>query len=277
MNQQVGGSSPPDALHVHGPLPEVRRPDGTLRAFVEARQLVPDIILPILSRAEDLAHGAPPVPVSLASSATLFFQQPSTRTYLSFAHAAGSLGYHTADLRDMRTTSFEKGESLEDGLRTIAELSELVILRQPNHEALLDFVRTSAALPRPPIVVNAGSEEHPTQSLIDVATCTGVSSIRPVDGKKLSSWAICNGHERSILCSMFFWVAASDVCVCAHRWPRTFRVPAASPRSHGRTFEVCRDLDEALTNAERCTSSVCKMSTAEVMPKSMSKNWNRFA
>ena len=36
-------------FHVHGPRPEVRRPNGTLRAFVEARQLVPETILPILT------------------------------------------------------------------------------------------------------------------------------------------------------------------------------------------------------------------------------------
>ena len=97
------------------PCPEVRRPNGTLRAFVEARQLVPETILPILDRAEALAKGAPPFSVAPASSATLLFQQPSTRTYLSFAHAAGALGYHTADLRDMSTTSFEKGSPSKTG------------------------------------------------------------------------------------------------------------------------------------------------------------------
>ena len=86
------------------PCPEVRRPNGTLRAFVEARQLVPDAILPILSRAEALSNGASPMLVPPASAATLLFQQPSTRTFLSFAHAARALGSHTTDLRDMSTT-----------------------------------------------------------------------------------------------------------------------------------------------------------------------------
>ena len=62
----------------------------------------------------------------------------------------------------------------------------VVILRQPDHDALLEFVRSSAALPRPPIVVNAGSgpSEHPTQSLIDVATLHRRGILDPVGGPK---------------------------------------------------------------------------------------------
>lgn len=236
------------------PCPEVRRPNGTLRAFVEARQLVPDTILPILNRAEALANGAPPVPVAPASSATLLFQQPSTRTYLSFAHAAGALGYHTADLRDMSTTSFEKGESLEDGLRTIAELSELVILRQPDHDALLEFVRSSAALPRPPIVVNAGSgpSEHPTQSLIDVAALHRRGILDPSGGPKNIVFVGDLQRSRtvnSLLDVLLGWRHLTFVFVpIAGLGPSSCRLQAL--QAMGRTFEIRNDLDEALANAD---------------------------
>ena len=236
------------------PCPEVRRPNGTLRAFVEARQLVPETILPILDRAEALAKGAPPVSVAPASSATLLFQQPSTRTYLSFAHAAGALGYHTADLRDMSTTSFEKGESLEDGLRTIAELSELVILRQPDHDALLEFVRSSAALPQPPVVVNAGSgpSEHPTQSLIDVATLHRRGVLDPAGGRKKIVFVGDLQRSRtvnSLLDVLLGWRHLTFVFVpIAGLGPSACRLQALE--AMGRTFEVCRDLDEALTDAD---------------------------
>ena len=236
------------------PCPEVRRPNGSLRAFVEARQLVPGTILPILSRAEALSNGAPPMMAPPASSATLLFQQPSTRTFLSFAHAAGTLGYHTADLRDMSTTSFEKGESLQDGLRTIAELSELVILRQPNHEGLLEFVRSSAALPRPPIVVNAGSgpSEHPTQALIDVATLHRRGILDPAGGPKQVVFVGDLQRSRtvnSLLDVLLGWPHLTFAFVpIAGLGPSPCRIEAL--RAMDRTFVMCDDLDEALANAD---------------------------
>ncbi len=236
------------------PCPEVRRPNGTLRAFVEARQLVPDAILPILSRAEALSNGASPMLVPPASAATLLFQQPSTRTFLSFAHAAGALGYHTTDLRDMSTTSFEKGESLQDGLRTIAELSELVILRQPNHDALLEFVRSSAALPKPPIIVNAGSgpSEHPTQSLIDVATLHRRGLLDPAGGPKQVVFVGDLQRSRtvnSLLDVLLGWPHLAFAFVpIAGLGPSRCRLEALE--AMGRSFTVCDDLDEALATAD---------------------------
>lgn len=236
------------------PCPEVRRPDGTLRAFVEARQLVPATILPLLERAEALAAGAEPKGVPPASAATLLFQQPSTRTFLSFAHAAGALGYHVADLRDMSTTSFEKGESQEDGWRTIAELSELIILRQPSHDALLDLVRSTSKLARPPIVVNAGSGplEHPTQSLIDVATLHRRKMLDPSKGPRHMVFVGDLQRSRtvnSLLDILLGWSHITFTFVpVAGLGPSECRLDAL--RAMGCTFEVCADLDDALTKAD---------------------------
>ena len=49
--------------------------------------------------------------------AMLYFTQPSTRTFLSFAAACHILGMSTADVRDPATSSEVKGETREDALR----------------------------------------------------------------------------------------------------------------------------------------------------------------
>ena len=55
-----------------------------------------------------------------ARTVALLFQQPSTRTHLSFLTAVNSLGYTPLDLGS--STSMEKGESLADTLAVIAAM-----------------------------------------------------------------------------------------------------------------------------------------------------------
>jgi aspartate carbamoyltransferase len=100
------------------------------------------------------------------------FAQPSTRTAESFIAAADKLGASTRLVTDLRTSSFAKGETVEDSVRTLASFFDAIVARHPDD----DFaVRASWALwrgPRKIPVVSAGSgkSQHPTQSLLDAYT-----------------------------------------------------------------------------------------------------------
>lgn len=104
--------------------------------------------------------------------ATLFFSQPSTRTFKSFYHACHILGIKTGELRDGASSSQQKGESPEDTILTFASYTDLIIMR--NTEEFL--AEKSAWLMnkknRVVRIINAGSgkDQHPTQSLLDAYT-----------------------------------------------------------------------------------------------------------
>jgi len=94
--------------------------------------------------------------------ATAFFE-PSTRTKLSFHSAMIHLGGNVIDLPD--SSSLKKGESEEDTIRTLSQYADCLVIRHPRD------VKGLAKYSSVP-VINAGdgSNEHPTQALLDLHT-----------------------------------------------------------------------------------------------------------
>ena len=75
-----------------------------------------------------LGPGLHPKP---SRTVALLFQQPSTRTHLSFMTAINCLGYAAFDLG--ASTSIEKGETLADTLRVIDAMGvDLAVVRTPD-------------------------------------------------------------------------------------------------------------------------------------------------
>jgi len=103
----------------------------------------------------------------------IYFAQPSSRTYLSFKNACHILGIRTSEIRDPRVSSEIKGESFDDSLRTFSSYTDLIIMRHVGQNmaeraAWLLNTRTNRQVP----VINggSGSDQHPTQAILDVYT-----------------------------------------------------------------------------------------------------------
>ncbi|MHB8634356.1 MAG: aspartate carbamoyltransferase [Thermoplasmatota archaeon] len=95
------------------------------------------------------------------------FFEPSTRTRLSFEAAAHRLGAQVIGFSDPATTSWAKGETLEDTVRVLGGYADLIVMRHPREGAA-----AAAAKVSPVPIVNAGDGpgEHPTQTLVDLFT-----------------------------------------------------------------------------------------------------------
>ena len=96
--------------------------------------------------------------------ATLFFE-PSTRTRLSFESAINKLGGRIIGFTDAASSSVKKGESLKDTIKTVANYSDLIVMRHPVEGS----ARYASEVSKVP-VVNAGdgANQHPTQTLLDL-------------------------------------------------------------------------------------------------------------
>jgi aspartate carbamoyltransferase catalytic subunit len=105
--------------------------------------------------------------------ATLFFE-PSTRTRLSFESAVSYLGGKIIGFSDTSSTSVQKGESLRDTIKTVANYSDVIVMRHPK-EGSARFASEVSHVP----IINAGdgANQHPTQCLLDLY------SIRKTQGK----------------------------------------------------------------------------------------------
>lgn len=156
---------------------------GRLKHLIAASQLTPEL-LEKLCRSADLIRRLSRNPegnrrlrdILAHKRAMLYFTQPSTRTFLSFMAACQILGLSCNEVRDPKTSSEVKRESRMDSIRMFSSYFDVIIMRSQ----VSDFAECCAYLMSdlerqerrsvPIINAGAGSDEHPTQALLDMYT-----------------------------------------------------------------------------------------------------------
>lgn len=121
--------------------------------------------------------------------AMLYFAQPSTRTYLSFLSACEILGLKTMDVRDSSTSSEVKGESPEDTVRTFSSYADMIIMRHPvgGFSERIAWMLSNTDRPVPVLNAGSGSDQHPTQALLDIYTLErSFEDQGGIDGKSIA-------------------------------------------------------------------------------------------
>ena len=99
---------------------------------------------------------------------------------MSFEAAMASIGGSSIGISDLRSSSIEKGESLQDTVRVMDLYSDIIILR--HH--LDGSSKYAAEISDCPIINGgSGSEEHPTQAMLDLYTIT--KEKKKIDGLKI--------------------------------------------------------------------------------------------
>lgn len=112
--------------------------------------------------------------------ATLFFE-PSTRTRLSFEAAMQRLGGSAISMAEVESASVKKGENLADTIRTVENYADVITLRHPLDGA----AKLAAEFSKIPVInAGSGSEEHPTQALLDLYTIRKEKG--KIDGLKIA-------------------------------------------------------------------------------------------
>ncbi|RKW34980.1 MAG: aspartate carbamoyltransferase [Leptotrichia sp.] len=97
---------------------------------------------------------------------TLFFE-PSTRTKMSFESAAYRLGANVLQLPPAEYSSLKKGESFLDTIKMVESYSDVIVVRHPFDGAARLASVTSI---KPVINAGDGSNQHPSQTLLDLYT-----------------------------------------------------------------------------------------------------------
>jgi aspartate carbamoyltransferase catalytic subunit len=97
---------------------------------------------------------------------SLFFE-PSTRTNLSFSSAMQRLGGNVIGFADARISSTAKGESLADTIRVVENYCDIMLIRHPLEGAARLAAESTS---RPVINAGDGTNQHPTQTLLDLYT-----------------------------------------------------------------------------------------------------------
>jgi len=141
-----------------------------------------DLLISLFDSAQNIKNSWPNLEqIGQGKTVCLLFWEPSTRTKLSFEHAAKSLGFKVLDFSPV-SSSIEKGETLEDTIKTLLALKvDGFIIRHPEDKISLKIEKL---LPDNIFFINAGdgSYAHPSQALLDVYTmeekCEDLSKLK---------------------------------------------------------------------------------------------------
>lgn len=136
-----------------------------LKHMISVSQFTPDLIDKIFACAYKAKHVSSDA-LRGKVLASLFYE-PSTRTFASFYSAMTSMGGSVIPINEVQYSSVTKGESLSDTIKTLACYSDAIVLRHPEDDAAERAAKISSV---PIINAGCGSNEHPTQALLDLYT-----------------------------------------------------------------------------------------------------------
>ncbi|HLD76476.1 MAG TPA: aspartate carbamoyltransferase [Candidatus Norongarragalinales archaeon] len=161
--------------------------------------------------------------------ATLFFE-PSTRTQLSFQTAMHRLGGDIIGFSDPKTTSTIKGERLSDTLRVVEGYADAIVIRHPSDGAAA-LAAEKVKIP----VINAGdgSNQHPTQALMDLYTV--LAERKTLDG--LTFELIGDLRYGRTVHSLMYLLAHYNVKVLLHS-PPTLSMPSWIVDEVGKKIDI---------------------------------------
>jgi aspartate carbamoyltransferase catalytic subunit len=171
--------------------------------------------------------------------AVAMFFEPSTRTALSFAVAAGRLGAQWLDF-NAGASSLAKGESIEDTMRTMRAIGvDAIVVRHAEsgfpHELARHFDGS---------VINAGDgcHAHPTQGILDALTL--VEEFGDLDGRHLVIAGDVNHSRVARSSARAAWLLGAKVTLCGP----PLLVPSEAPAWGFAALET--DLDAVLPSAD---------------------------
>ena len=147
----------------------------------------------------------------------LLFYEASTRTSSSFQAAITALG-GTSIMVNSSYSSAQKGETLEDTIRTMECYCDAIVLRHPERGS---SQRASQVAKKPLINAGDGDGEHPTQALLDLYTIyrelgtIGRFTVAFVGDLKYSRTVHSLAHSLSLCKDMTFVY----VCPAGHEMP----------------------------------------------------------
>ena len=174
---------------------------------------------------------------------TLFYE-PSTRTSASFEAAMKRCGGDVVSVTADRS-SVQKGETLQDTIRTLGCYGDAVVLRHPDVGSAQLAAKYS---PVPVLNAGDGTGEHPTQALLDVYTIR--SELGTVNGRTVTLIGdLKNGRTVHSLVTL--------LCLYSVRLnfvsPAQLAMPASvvsAARKAGVPVHQCESLEEVLAETD---------------------------
>ena len=147
---------------------DIQLSDGTLKHFLNINNLPKSYIEDIICRAEKL-HGSSEITAYKGRVVASLFFEPSTRTKTTFELAAKKISADFINI-DIANSSTSKGESIIDMIKTIEAMNCNMFVVRHSVPGTAHYIAESVSSNIAVINAGDGSNEHPTQAMLDMFT-----------------------------------------------------------------------------------------------------------
>ena len=147
---------------------DIQTSQGKLTHFLNIKELPKSYIEEIISRSEEIHNNSNIRKYSENVVASLFFE-PSTRTKTTFELASKRLSANFINI-DISNSSTAKGESIIDMVKTIEAMNCQMFVVRHSVPGTAHYIAESVSKNISVINAGDGSNEHPTQAMLDVFT-----------------------------------------------------------------------------------------------------------
>ncbi len=192
-------------------------------------------------------QGATPKLLEGASLAMLF-EEPSTRTRISFEVGMAELGGHALYLKPGEIHLGVR-ESLGDTSQVISRYVDVIMARTLKHETMLGLVKDATV----PVINGLTDYNHPTQVVCDVLTMIEHAPA----GKKLEDFNVTFIGDATNVLSSLMLICTRLGMNFTHAAPKKYQAPAQwmqwaeeNCKISGGTVKVTEDPVEAVKNAD---------------------------
>jgi ornithine carbamoyltransferase len=225
-------------------------PEASVRHFLDLSKVSAGDLRRMLDASSAMktarVKGQPPVSRPLAGKTlAMIFDQPSTRTRVSFEKAMRELGGDAMMLTGAEM-QLGRGETLADTARVLSRYVDAIMIRILDHRAMEELARYATV----PVINGLTKRSHPCQAMADILTFEERRG--PIRGRKIA-WS---GDYNNVLSS---WIDASarfefalDIACPLELQPPLARIEAA--RALGANVTIGQNPFAAVAGADAVIS-----------------------